>query len=181
MSLWRRWRDERALRRRADAYVRELEREPDEADARWLADHATGGDMDHARWELRYARRALGLIVAERDALDDRTASAVAHALQDSLARDRHVAAGKLEIARQQLNVRLRTYGDALLQRGVGTSTERLGRALLAFAGAALPDASLAGRAGELLGAYVADSNEGLRRLFGEAHLPEDVPPSAVR
>jgi hypothetical protein len=181
MSLWRQWRDERALRRRAAAYVRELEREPDEADVRWLADHATAGDTDHARWELRYARRALGLIVAERDALNDRTASAVARELQESLARDRHVAAGKLEVARQQLNLRLRTYGDALLQRGVGTSGERLGRALVGFSGAAPGSHGLVSRSGELLGAYVADANEALRRQFGEAQLPEDVPPSAVR
>ena len=181
MSFWRQWREDRALRRRAAGYVRELEREPDEADVRWLADHATGGDMDHARWELRYARRALGLIVAERDALDDRTASAVARELQESLARDRHVSAGKLEVARQQLNERLRRYGDALLHRGDGTSGERLGRALVGFSGAAPASFGLVSRSGELLGAYVADANESLRRQFGEAHLPEDVPPSAVR
>jgi hypothetical protein len=181
MSLWRRWRDERALRRRAAAYVRELEREPDEADVRWLADSGTSGDADHARWELRYARRALGLIVAERDALDDRTASVVARALQESLARDRHVSAAKLDVARQQLNVRLRAYGDALLQRGDGTSSERLGRALVGFAGTSADSFGLVARGGELLAGYVADANEALRRQFGEAHLPEDVPPSAVR
>ena len=58
-----------------------LFREPDAADVEWLAATATRGDLDHARWELRYARRALGLITAQRDALDDRTASIVARAI----------------------------------------------------------------------------------------------------
>ena len=181
MGLWRKWREERALQRRAAAFVRQLEREPDERYVRWLSDHATHGDVDHARWELRYARRALGLIVAERDALDDRTASAVARELQEALGRDRNVAAAKLEVARQQLNARLRSYGEVLGHRQAGaTSGERLGRALVEFAGAT-PDATLVARAGELLAAYAAEANEALQREFGVATLPEDVPPSAVR
>lgn len=181
MGLWQQWREERALQRRAAAYVRELAREPVEGDVRWLAQEATRGDADHARWELRYARRALGLLVAERDALDDRTASAVARALQDSLGRDANVAAAKLDVARTQLNARLRAYGEALQHRDASaTSGERLGRALIDFAGAP-PDPGLVARAGELLGGYLAEANEVLRRQFGVASLPEDVPPSAVR
>jgi hypothetical protein len=87
MGLLRRWQAERDLRRRATACARALAREPAEEDVHWLAAHGTAGDLDHARWELRYARRALGLIAAQRDALDDRTASAVAHALAAELAR----------------------------------------------------------------------------------------------
>ena len=181
MGLWRQWREERALQRRAGAYVRELEREPGEDDVRWLSKEATHGDVDHARWELRYARRALGLLVAERDALDDRTASAVARALQESLGRDANVAAAKLEVARTQLNARLRAYGEALQHRDASaTSAERLGRCLVDFAGAPA-DALLVARAGELLSGYLAEANEVLRREFGVASLPEDVPPSAVR
>jgi len=52
---------------------------------------------------------------------------------------------------------------------------------VVGFSGAAPASFGLVDRSGELLGAYVADANEALRREFGEAHLPEDVPPSAVR
>src|SRR5687767_14796154 len=110
MSFWQRWQADRALRVRATLFVRQLMHEPPEADVVWLASHGTTGDQDHARWELRYARRALGLIAAERDALDDRTASAVARALSESLARDPNIAAAKLSVAERQLNARLRTY-----------------------------------------------------------------------
>ena len=82
-----RWRDDRDLQRKADTYVASLMREPAEADVEWLARTATRGDADHARWELRYARRALGLIVAQRDALDDKTGSDVARTLAVAMAR----------------------------------------------------------------------------------------------
>ena len=85
MRLWQEWLADRALRARADRYARTLAAEPAEDDARWLADVATHGDVDHARWELRYARRSLGLLSAERDALDDRTPSAVARAVLEAL------------------------------------------------------------------------------------------------
>ena len=81
MPLFARWRAERDLQRKADRYVERLVAEPGDDDVRWLAHAATRGDTDHARWELRYAKRALGLLTAERDALDDRTGSLVARAL----------------------------------------------------------------------------------------------------
>ena len=181
MPLFGEWRAERQRRRRASLFVQGLLAEPSPADVRWLAEAAAGGDADHAAWELRYARRALGLLVAERDALDDRTASAVAHALQEALGRDPHVAAAKLDVARQQLNSRLRAYGEVLQHRVPGvTSGERLGRTLIGFAGS-LPSATLIERGSELLAGYVADANEALRREFGVASLPEDLPPSAVQ
>ena len=71
------WRAARMIRTRAAAYVAVLWRDPAPEEAQWLASHSAG-DLDHARWELRYARRALGLLTAQRDALDDRTASVVA-------------------------------------------------------------------------------------------------------
>ncbi|MEJ7810498.1 MAG: hypothetical protein WKG32_08845, partial [Gemmatimonadaceae bacterium] len=121
-SAWVDWRADRALRGRAAAYVGILFEEPRDEDVTWLASHGAGGDADHARWELRYARRALGLLSAERDALDDRTASVVARALASALARDPHVAAGKLRVAERQLNARLRAYGEALGNReGAGS------------------------------------------------------------
>src|SRR6476661_3610310 len=102
MSLFARWRAERDLARKAAAYVAAIFRDPDPADVEWLATSATRGDTDHAQWELRYARRALGLIAAQRDALDDRTASIVAKAISDAYARDRHISAGMLDTAERQ-------------------------------------------------------------------------------
>jgi hypothetical protein len=60
-------------RRAALTYVQEASVEPDEADVQWLASIVRDGDDDRARWELRYARRASALLVAEREALDDAT------------------------------------------------------------------------------------------------------------
>ena len=57
------WRAGRERQRRAAAVVAALAAEPDEADVAWLADAGANGDVDHARWELRYARAALGLLV----------------------------------------------------------------------------------------------------------------------
>ena len=61
--------------------MRTLMSEPGPDDVDWLATRATRGDIDHARWELRYLRRALGVLVAQRDSLDDRTPSEVLRAL----------------------------------------------------------------------------------------------------
>jgi hypothetical protein len=182
MGFWQRWQADRALRQRALVFLRRLEHDPPEQDIQWLARHGTAGDIDHARWELRYARRALGLLAAERDALDDQTASAVAKALSDSLARDPNIAAEKREVAERQLNARLRAYGEALAQRRAPEPTAaRLGRALLVFAGRTegiKPDE--VAKAGELLSGYLAEWNDALRKTFGAAQLPEDLPPSAV-
>jgi hypothetical protein len=182
LPFLRAWQEERLLRRRAASYVQTLAAEPDPREVEWLARELTGGDVDRARWELRYARRALGLLVAGRDALDDRTASVVARELSESLGRDRNVAADKLALAEKQLNTRLRAYGDALSTRGAGEPTSlRLARALVASAGfRGQASAVVLARAGEMLGGYVAQSNEALRAAFGTASLPEDVAPSQV-
>jgi len=180
-AFWRRWQEERALRRRAAAYIAAIQHEPADDEVRWLATHATGGDVDHARWELRYARRALGLLAAERDALDDRTGSLVARELAAALGRDANIAAGKLAVAEKQFNARLRAYADALARRGGEPTGARLGRALLAFAGLKdAPDAAVA-RAGEVLASYLDGANEALRREFGVASLPDNLPPSAAQ
>jgi hypothetical protein len=154
---------------------------PDDNDARWLAQTVTGGDLDRARWELRYARWALGLLVAERDSLDDRTGSLVARALSEALLVDRNIAAGMVRVATRQFNDRLAVYRHALMIRGAAEGTAaRLGRALLQNAGAAHLSADDIKRAGEILSRYVTESNEALRRAFGAAALPEGVPPSAI-
>lgn len=192
MPLFARWRAERDLRRRAAAYVVTLLEEPSDADVQWLAGAATRGDLDHARWELRYARRAVGLIVAQRDALDDRTGSSVGRALAEAFERDPNVATDRVAVAQHQFNARLGAYRDVLTSRPPATRTAtaqpagaqtplRLGRMLLAFAGgpvgAASPEVQ---RAGEIVASYIDRAHEALRSAFGAASLPEDVSPSAL-
>jgi len=174
----------RRRRRRADAVVSRLFREPGEADVLWLADAATGGDADHARWELRYARRALGLIAAQRDALDDQTASDVAAAIASAFAIDPHVAPGNRELAERQFNDRVSTYRDALQTRGGPISpSDTLGRMLLAFASdSARTAGSPLPRAIQLMEGYLAEAGEALRAAYGGApELPEDRKPSEAR
>lgn len=176
------WLQQRRLRRSASAYVQNLLAEPDENDVTWLSEAATHGDVDRARWELRYARRATGLLSAERDALDDRTASAVAHELAESWARDRNIAAEMRHTAEQQFNSRLRMLGQALSARSSPEPTgTRLGRALLLLAGTASGTSSDVERAGSIVAGYLEQANEALRRLFGTVSLPENVPPSALQ
>lgn len=182
MPVFGRWRDDWELQRRAATYVTALMREPDREDAEWLAGSATRGDLDHATWELRYARRALGLIIAQRDALDDKTGSVVAHTLADAMARDSSVDASTIEIAERQFNVRLSAYRDALDSRASATPvSSRLGQTLFAFSGGSFRklEGDVA-RAGELLARYATEANEALRGAFGTAQLPEDLPPSAI-
>jgi hypothetical protein len=181
MPIFGRWRADRDLQRKADGYVERLLAEPEDDDVRWLAHAATRGDSDHARWELRYAKRALGLLTAERDALDDRTGSLVARALAAALARDPNVAAEMQEISERQFNARLSAYRDGLAARLGSATAARMGQTLFAFAGGSfrqVDDNILHG--GELLGRYLTEANAALRETFGKASLPENLPPSAV-
>lgn len=180
-GFFEQWRDERRLRRNAATFADELRAEPDEADVAWLAKLATIGDLDRARWELRYARRAIGLLVAQRDALDDRTGSAVSREVTAALAADPRVGAGRSRLVERQFNERLSRFRDALVARsGTQSTTIRLGRMLLVVAGAtgALEDVAVA-RASELASRYATDAQEALRRIFGVAELADDLPPSA--
>jgi hypothetical protein len=154
--------------------------EPAHDDVAWLARAATRGDEDHARWELRYARRAIGLLVAQRDALDDRTASLVASALSDAFDRDDRIDQDRRDLAERQFNARLSAYRDALAAR-VADSAIRLGQTLLAFSGGSFRDVDdNVRRGGDVLALYEKEANETLRNVFGSAALPEHVPPSAV-
>jgi len=167
MPWWSEWLARRRRRNKATQFVATLFVEPLAEDVRWLAANGTDGDHDHAQWELRYARRALGLLVARE--------------LATALARDPNIASGKLRVAERQLNARLRAYGDALRRRdGAGTGWH-LGRALLEFSGRREPvPPELVATAGDLLARYVTESNESLRDRFGVANLPQDVAPSAL-
>jgi hypothetical protein len=181
-GLFSEWRAEWRLRRGGLAYVATITAEPDETDVRWLASTGTAGDVDRARWELRYARRALGLLVAERDALDDRTGSIVARALADGLRVDRNIAPGMVRVAERQFNERLSTYRRVLTSRGLEEGTgARLGRALLQVSGgSANAGEESIPRGGELLARYLGEANEALRRCFGAPSLPEHEPPSTL-
>ncbi|MEX2153713.1 MAG: hypothetical protein WD825_10275 [Gemmatimonadaceae bacterium] len=180
MALFREWRAARQLQRKAGQFVADVTDEPSAEDVAWLAHIATRGDEDHARWELRYARRAIGLLVAQRDALDDRTGSLVARAMSEAFERDERIDRDRRDLAERQFNARLSAYRDALSAR-VPDSAVRLGQTLLAFSGGSFRDVDAnVRRAGNLLDGYVKEANEALRTVFGTATLPEHVPPSAM-
>ncbi len=177
------WREARERERRARLVVDALRREPGEADVAWLADAAANGDLDHARWELRYARASLGLLVAQRDALDDRTAAELTTGVLAALGADPHIAIDRRELAERQFNERLLAYREAMTLRGGNVqAADRVGRCLLAFAsdGARTAGAPLA-YAIELLQRYAEEAAESLRSAYGEANLPDDVKPSVMR
>jgi hypothetical protein len=176
MGFWADWQASRVRRQRVEGYLSHLLREPDMAPLQWLTLRA--GSADVARRELVFARRAIGLIVAERDALDDRTAADVAHKLAPVVAAEARcdAAAGPLWAERW------RAYTAALAVRGKSESpAARLARVLLSGVGITEPTADEL----ELTTAYVHDTranlNEQLRLAFGAASLPDDVRPSALR
>lgn len=179
-ALFGSWRAERGRAVRARQYVTLAMAEPTGEAVRALAS-AGDGDEDHARWELRYARRAVALLVSERDALDDRTGSDVAAALEIAHRGDLRVAPDRREIAERQLNDRLLEYRAALHDRsGTSAAAERLGRVLLKFARAsAMPPPSVA-MAADLAGTMVGECNQALREKYGEASLPENIRPSEL-
>lgn len=182
MGFWGRWQAERAGREQASAFVRALLVDPPESDVQQLAEIGTRGDADHALWELRYVRRAAGMLAAQRDALDDRTASLVSSALARAVRRDPRVAATRRSIAARQFNIRLSAYADALDDKSASERTgDRLGRVLLGFAGRLDPANADLEAAGAIVTAFLAEASEALRRSFGAADLPEDVAPSEIR
>lgn len=181
MRLFATFRDDRALLRRSASFAESLMAEPADADVAWLTEKGTRGDVDHARWELRYLRRAIGVLVAQRDALDDRTPSAVLRALLERMDRDRNVDPELRELAERQFNARLSAYRDAFTSRGHGTPAMRLAQNLLAFAGGPIRSGDpVVTRGTSLVEEQLARANAGLRAAFGEAELPEDVKPSEI-
>ncbi|HEX4933271.1 MAG TPA: hypothetical protein VFV33_08845 [Gemmatimonadaceae bacterium] len=169
------------MKRGLESYVAALMSEPDPDDVAWLGAAACGGDVDRAAWELRYAKRALGLVVSQRDALDDRTGSLVARELGHALQADRNVAPAMLKVSERQFNDRLTLYRDVLTSRSPAEGTgARLGRALLLISGTVRAGDDMIARGGDILARYVGEANEALRKAFGTPSLPEDVPPSAL-
>jgi hypothetical protein len=163
-------------RRAAQIYVQDATAEPDEEDVRWLA--SVVGDDDRARWELRYARRAAALLVAEREALDDATGSLVAREMRQALQMDRSVAAGMVAVAERQLGQRLTSLRTAFNDRTPGETPDlRVARALLDRLGVRDVTANIP-RVAAIVRKYHEASQESLRRAFGIASVPEDQPPS---
>lgn len=167
--------------RRSAGYAAVLVAEPAADEVEWLASVATRGDIDHARWELRYLRRSVGILVAQRDALDDRTPSEVLRALLHRMQKDPNVDPTLRELAERQFNARLGAYRDAFTSRGHGTPALRLAQNLLAFAGGPIRgDDPVVQRGAEIVANTIAAANDALREHFGDVDLPEDVSPSSL-
>ena len=181
MRLFGSFRDDRALQRATIAYVDLLLDEPAPADVEWLSAVGTRGDADHARWELRYLRRSLGILVAQRDAFDDRTPSEILRALTARMARDPNVDGTLRDLSERQFNARLSAYRDAFTSRGLGTPALRVAQNLLAFAGGPIrADDPAVIRGAGLVTESLQRSAESLRASFGTVQLPADVPPSQI-
>ncbi len=175
MGFWSDWQASRDRRRRVASYVTGLLHDADPADVQWLAETAKGERV--AARELVFARRALGLIVAERDALDDRTAADVAHQLAPAIRTE------SLEDsdAGRAWSERWRAYKAALALRGSAEPPAvRLARVLLEGAGVTSPTADQLERASSMLTGHRRSLNQALRAAFGDAMLPDDIRPSAI-
>ena len=179
VTRWSNQQLDREWERRASSYVSALMTEPEPGAVERLA--ALGDqDADHARWELRYLRRAIGLLVAGRDALDDRTASLVGQALAKAVEHDPSAAPAMRSTSASHFNARLRLYRDVMGQRGASrTPVSRIGDTLVEFAGG-LPGREQDAWSGSWVGEELERCNEALRHEFGTADLPLDVPPSAI-
>jgi hypothetical protein len=176
MGLIADWRAGRERRRLADAYLKRVLTTPETADIEWLAPLV--GGRDRAQQELLFAQRAVALIVAERDALDDRTASDVAHALADVLDRESRQSAD----AGRVWSARWLAYTAALSMRGhIDPPATRLARVLFEGSGLSDPPADALSRVAQVIQGTRTKANESLRAVFGVASLPEDVRPSALR
>ena len=180
-GLLSRWRTEWRQRRQASAYATTLREELAEDDVEWVVAQATQGDVDRARWELRYAKMALGMLAAERDALDDRTPSLVAREVLAALHTDPRVAAHMVKVAEQQFNERLSAYRHAFNDRAATSGVnDRLGDMFLRLADAPPPNADTRARASALVARLLDEANAALREHFGSAALPPDVQPSLL-
>ena len=177
MSILSEWRMARERRKRAAIYLAAITQPVAPADIEWLTRLIPDHDAQLASRELQFARRAIGLIVAERDALDDRTASDVAHQLAGVIS-----AEGRQNpVAGRAWSERWRAYTSALAARGSTESpAARLGRVMLAGSGVDHPATEQLLRATQYILAVRTGANEALRTAYGSASMPEDVRPSAL-
>ena len=175
MSFLSEWRTSRKRRRRAIVYLNTVLADPERGDVEWLS-LAVGDEV--ARRELTFARRALALVVAERDALDDRTASDVARELVTTVERE---ARCDPEVGRAW-SERAREYTAAFVARGmVETPAARFARVLLNGAAVSNADTVAFASAIQFVQASRTKANEALRAAFGAASLPDDIRPSAMQ
>lgn len=178
MSILSEWRVARDRKRRASVYLTAITQNVAATDIEWLAKITDGKNEALAARELQFARRAIGLIVAERDALDDRTASDVAHQLATVISSEARQDA----VAGRAWSERWRAYTSALAARGSTESpAARLARVMLSGSGVFEPSADQLVRATQYILAVRTGANESLRTAYGSVSLPEDVRPSAVR
>lgn len=176
MGLIGAWRAARERRRLAERYLRGLLTAPETDDMQWLSTHT--GSIAAATRELVFVRRAIALIVAERDALDDRTASDVSHVLAGVIGAE---ARASRQTGREWA-LRWRAYSATQAARGqVESPAARMARVMLEGAGIALPSDALLTQATQCVQTTRARANESLRAAFGEATLPEDIRPSALQ
>ena len=170
------WRLARERKRLAERFVQEVLRAPSASEIDWLA--ALTRDRAVAQREITFARRAIALMVAERDALDDRTASDVAHALVHPVNDE---ARRSPDVGRAWTS-RSREYAAALAVRGQSaTPATRLAHVLLNGAAVSEAHHDAVEQATQFVQTARASANESLRAIFGAATLPEDVRPSALR
>ncbi len=176
MGLWTQWRAQRERSRRAAHYLDRLLRAPQPDDIAWIA--SLGVAESIAARELTFAKRAIVLMVAERDALDDRTASDVARQLAPVISREAKMSA---DLGREW-GERWRAYTAALAVRGsVEAPATRLARVLVVAAGISDPSSGQLQRAVEFVLDTRAAANGALRDAFGAASLPDDIRPSALQ
>lgn len=167
----------RERRKRAGVYLEAITQHVASADIEWLTRLTSDCNERLAARELQFARRAIGLIVAERDALDDRTASDVAHQLAGVISAEarQDAAAGRA------WSERWRAYTSALAARGSTESpAARLAKVLLSGGNVEQPTHDQLIRATQYVLAVRAAANEALRTAYGSVSLPEDVRPSAL-
>jgi hypothetical protein len=177
MSFLAQWRHARDRRKRAAVYLTSIGQELPSADIAWLSALAPGASRECAGRELAFARRAVALIVAERDALDDRTASDVAH----ELGAARSIEARRDgDVARAWSN-RWLAYTNALAARGSSEApAARIARVMLEGAGVSQATPEVLLEATQVINMFRSSANEALRQAFGAASMPEDVRPSAL-
>lgn len=180
MSIWSSWRASQLVRRAAGKYAGLAWAEPAQAEVSWLSREVTAGDEDRARWELRYLRRAVSQLIAERDGWDDRIGAEVAREQAERLRDDPAVAQERLAVAERQYDLRLSRYREALRERTGGPLARRIAVELARTAAPGRPLGEAEDRLSALVEGELAAAQTRLADCFGQPELPEDVRPSEL-
>jgi len=167
-------REQRRRQAAAEQYLAALLRPLEADDVRWLQECA-GLGREQVQRELLFAQRAIGLIVAERDALDDQTAADVAHAIDATVAKE---SRAYQDPAAEWVDHWLE-YHEALAIRGrAEPPMRRIARVLLRRVGVSEPGSPQLVRAVGIVTRHRHAANEALAAAFGVVDLPEDRVPS---